>query len=180
MNYLLACLIAYLIGMIPVSPMQNMLIQADRSAFRTFRLVDVLPVIVLEIIKGAVAVVIAWLIAGVVAAHLAVIFVVLGALCPFIPFHYQSDGWGVAAGALLVISPIMILISLLIFLLSLFITRYFLWSTCLAVIAFLICLILFAAHVYVWLVAIGVIAMLSIQRPHFWKRKGWYIPWWRK
>lgn len=180
-NTLLACLMAYLIGMIPLSKKQRSIYQDDRSAFRTMRLLDILPILMIEICKGALAVVIAWLIGGAIAAHLAVICVVLGELCPLFPSRTPRSGWGVAAGAFLVISPVLILISLLVYLLSLLLTRYYIWSTLFACVAFMISLAFFAVHFSVWLIVICVAGMLVIQRPQFWHRKGWKRrPWWRR
>ncbi len=129
--------------------------------------------------KGAVAVLIAWMIAGIVAAHVAVIFVVLGEMCPCFPSRHPRNGWSVAAGALLVISPIFILISLGVYLLSLLITRTFVGSFFLAIIAFLLCLIFFAAQLYLWILVLSIAGMLTIHRPK-WLRKGLRIRRWRK
>lgn len=181
MNYILACLLAYVIGAIPLSREQKSLIQSDQSAFRTFRLPDILPVLALDICKGAIAVALAWLIGGAVCAHLAVIFVVLGEICPPFPTRYARSGWAVAAGALLVISPLLILISLIIYLLSLLLTRYFVWSTGLAIVAFVMGLIVFAVQFSVWLIVLCVAGMLAIHRPKYrWQRKSWGLPRWRR
>lgn len=174
MNLLLACLLSYLIGSFPLSRNQKAFFHMDRSAFRTFRISDTFGILLLDLCKGALAIVIAWFIAGIIAAHIAIIFVVLGEIYPCFPPRYSRNGWSVAAGAFLVVSPILILISLCIYLFSLIITRYFFWSTCLALISFFICLLVFAAHIYLWLIVICVAGMLTIHRPK-WLHKGWRI-----
>lgn len=179
MSFIIACLLAYLIGSVPISPTPKAFVHADYAAFRTLRIRDILSVFMLDMVKGALAVIIAWMIAGVVAAHMAVIFVVLGEVCPCFPPRSPRNGWAVAAGALLVVSPILILISLCIYLFSLLITRTFVGSFLLAAIAFVICLVLFAAHLYLWILVICLAGMLTIHRPK-WLRKGLKIRRWRR
>jgi acyl phosphate:glycerol-3-phosphate acyltransferase len=182
MSYLAACLLAYLLGSISFvpRPRTTSLLQVDQAAFRTQRLFDLWPVLAIDLTRGALAVGIAWLIAGTVAAHLAAICVVLGELAPPWPTRAPHPGLGVAAGALLVLGPLYMLISLAVYLLSLVLTRFVFWSTCLAALAFLLCLILFAAQLYLWLVVIGLAAMVCIQQPpSFKRRKGFRRPWWR-
>lgn len=179
MNLLLACFIAYLIGAFPISRRRKVLFPTDHSMFRTFRTSEFIEYFILDLLKGALAVAIAWLIGGVVAAHLSILFVVLGELCPCFPSGYPRYGWTVAAGGLLVVSPILILISLGVYLLSLLLTRYLVWSTFLALLAFLLCLIVFSVHLYLWLIIISVAGMLVLNRTH-WRRKGWHLPGWKK
>lgn len=164
MNVVCACLLAYLIGSIPPLRPPKMPFHTSDAAFHTLPIKNVLAIYFLDLGKGALAVITAWLMAGVVAAHFAVIFVVLGEVYPCFPSYHSRNGWAVAAGALLVISPILILISLCVYLLSLLLTRTFGLSFAIALLAFLIGLVLFAAQIYLWVLVIGLVGMLSIKR----------------
>lgn len=164
MKLVIACVLAYLIGSLPPFRPPRATIYANDAAFRTMPIQNVLLMFGLDIGKGAFAVILAWIIAGIGAAHLAVIFVVLGEAYPCFPFRHARNGWAVATGALLVISPVIILISLAIYLLSLLLTRTFGLSFAIALIAFFIGLVLWAAQIYFWLLVMGLVGLLSLHR----------------
>lgn len=177
MSIVFACLLAYFIGSIPL--VQTSILYSDSAAFRAYQTRDVFGSMILHMIKGALAVIIAWMIGGILAAHLAVIFVVLGECCPCFSIRVARNGWAVAAGALLIVSPIIMIITLLIYLLCLLVTRTFFFSFLFATIAFLISLILLAAQIYLWILVICLVSILTIQRPN-WFRRGYKIRWWRR
>lgn len=176
MKLLLAGCIAYLIGAIPLSRDLKVFDYTDHTAFRTFRISELLIFFILTLFKGALAVIIAWAIAGTVAAHLAIILAVVGELYPCFPSSRSRNGWAVAAGGLLVVSPIVILISFGVYLLTLLLTRTFFASFILSLIVFIICAIFFAMQISLWILVLGLIVLLLFPRSKW--RKGWRIKRW--
>lgn len=164
MKLVIACLLAYVIGSIPPLRPPKTPFHIHDAAFRTLPARDIIFAFILDVGKGALAVIVAWMIAGMAGAHLAVICVVMGEKYPCIPVYRSRNGWAVATGALLVISPLLILICLCIYLLALLLTRTFHFSFIIALLAFFIGLVLFAAQIYLWLLVIGLIGLLSMHQ----------------
>lgn len=175
MSLVFACLLAYFIGSIPL--VQTSILYSDSAAFRAYPMRDVFGTLILHMIKGAFAVIIAWIIGGMLAANLAVIFVVLGECCPCFSIRVARNGWAVAAGALLVVSPIIMIITLLIYLLCFLVTRTFFLSFLFAIIAFLIGLIVLAAQIYLWILVICLFSMLVVHRPNWFRRRLKILRW---
>ena len=102
-----------------------------------------------EWLKWAVAVGFAWYYAGLLVAHFAALVVVLTHMYPFYSRYSRSGIW-VAAGALLVLSPILTLVTLAIFCLSLLFVKQIRFALTLALIAFLLLAILLSVHLSIW------------------------------
>jgi glycerol-3-phosphate acyltransferase PlsY len=117
----------------------------------------------LDMIKGLCITFLAYLIAGWIAAYLAAIIAVVAAI-----FLAKCNTFAVAAGSTLVLSPILIVVGALAFLISLFITKYYFLSTYFTVAAVSIFGFVLAAHLAVWatIVCLGVMVCLE-QRSHF-------------
>jgi acyl-phosphate glycerol 3-phosphate acyltransferase len=172
MTFLLALLLAYLIGSLP-----SHFWVLSRSAYR-FRLPlltsltkrEAFLLIVIDLVKGMSATLIGFALAGWFAAYLAAIVVVVGSMYSVFLGFRGGNGLGVAAGALLILSPVLILIGILIYLLSLLTTRILFLSTLLTTVAMILFGVVLATHFAVWLVILILgLLILSRMRPR-WKR----------
>jgi glycerol-3-phosphate acyltransferase PlsY len=105
-----------------------------------------------DIARGMLATFFAYLIAGWGAAYAAAILAVFISL-----FLERNNTFAVAAGAILVLSPILILCGVVVFVLSLLSTKYYFLSTYLTVAAVVILGLVFAVHLAVW----GTIVLLG-------------------
>lgn len=149
MAYLFVVVTAYLLGSIPV---QAWIGKVRNGLVRTPVAAKELGMLGLEMAKGALAALIGLLLAGWSGASLAAVAVVFGETFPLGPAHKRGSGLTTAAGALFVLSPLLIFIGALIYLLSLLITRYHLLSTLCAVIGILLFGLILSVHLYIWLV----------------------------
>jgi glycerol-3-phosphate acyltransferase PlsY len=98
-----------------------------------------------DLLKGLCITFLAYMIGGWIAAYLASVLAVITTL-----FYPKCNTFAVAAGCTLVMSPILILIGIIVFIISLLITRYYFLSTYLTVAAVIILGLVFAAHIAVW------------------------------
>jgi acyl phosphate:glycerol-3-phosphate acyltransferase len=160
MAYLWAAAVAYLIGNIPVRAwiwqVRGRLIRVP-TARGNFWIPG------LEMVKGALAALIGLFVAGWTGASLAAIAVVCGETLPFGYAHARGSGLATAAGALFILSPLLIFIGALIYLFSLLITRYPPISTLCAVVGVLLLGLVLSVHLSIWLV-IGCLAGFVLLR----------------
>lgn len=119
-----------------------------------------------DLLKGFLATFLAWTIAGPTAAYLAAILVVLASFLPM----GRGNSLLIAAGAILVFSPILLLIGILAFVISLFATRYLSISTYLTTIAILLFGIVLVAHITVWLVICCLGILVCFDQRHLYQR----------
>lgn len=169
MAILFTSVFAYFIGAFPIQAWLY------RKGFR--RIPSPWTVIAIDVIKGSVATLIGLGVAGWVGASLSAIFVVVGSMYSvFLRFH-GGNGLSVSAGALLVLSPILLLIGLAIYGLSLLLTRMWFLSTLLTVIALLILGVMLASQLYVWMVLLflGTLIVLQ-QRVEYKQGRAGFIP----
>ncbi|MBA4494808.1 glycerol-3-phosphate acyltransferase [Paenactinomyces guangxiensis] len=166
MNILVVIGVAYLIGALPL---HSWLLPTRRAAFSApsfsaLHRQEAFALVVIDLFKGIGAVLIALFAGGWFAASLAAVAVVIGSMYSL--FFQGGKGVAVAAGALFVLSPLLVFIAFLSYLLSLFITRARMISAALAVIALICFGILLATHFYVWLVlfCLGIILFIA-QKP---------------
>lgn len=149
MAYLCAVVVAYLFGAIPVRAwvgnVRGRFIRAPVAPKELW-------ILGLEMVKGALATLIGLLLTGWTGASLAAVAVVFGETFPLGYTHTRGSGVTTAAGALFVLSPLLIFIGALIYILSLLITRYHLLSTLCAVIGVMLLGLILSAHLYVWMV----------------------------
>lgn len=155
MTVILVFVIAYLIGSLPVSFLWEWNWFRHRRMLSSIYQQNVhLPftILMIQIGKGVAAAVIGLLFAGWFGAAVAAIAAVAGDVFSVFRRFEGGDGAAVAAGALLVLSPFLILLGLLIYGLSLLVTRYFSLSTMVtAVVVMVLALVLFP-QLYVILV----------------------------
>ncbi|MCH5583364.1 glycerol-3-phosphate acyltransferase [Shimazuella sp. AN120528] len=113
--------------------------------------------------KGICVTYLAYLIGGWVAAYFASILAVITSM-----FSPICNSLAVASGATLVLSPILILLGIIVFVVSLLVTRYYFLSTYLAVAAVIILGLVFAAHIAIWatIVCLGIVICME-HRKHF-------------
>jgi acyl phosphate:glycerol-3-phosphate acyltransferase len=116
-----------------------------------------------DLIKGICVTVLAYLIAGWIAAYFAAVLAVVTTF-----FYLRCNTFAIATGATLVLSPVLILIGIIVFAISLFVTRYYFFSTYLTVAAVIILGLVFAAHLAVWatIVCLGIMVCVK-HRKHF-------------
>jgi len=169
MLILLASVLAYVIGAFPVQAW------LWGRGFRSSQPIWFTGVI--DVLKGILATLIGLVVAGWSGAYFAAIFVVIGSMYSiFLRFH-GGNGLSVSAGALLVLSPVLILIGAVIYGLSLLLTRMWFLSTLLTVVALLILGIIMVSQLYVWLVLLflGVVVVFH-QRQEFKRGRAGFIP----
>jgi glycerol-3-phosphate acyltransferase PlsY len=160
MKWLIICIIAYLIG---AFPFERWFLQYQRRV----RLIW----LGMDLVKGAVAVLVGLLLHGVIGGAVAAVLVVFGCLFSiFIPYE-SSRVLAVSAGALFVLSPLLIGLACLIFLLSLLLTRYQLLATILALLTVLILGLVLVSHLTVWVAVLCVSLLIFVQQKSQWK--GW-------
>ncbi|SHF29853.1 Glycerol-3-phosphate acyltransferase [Seinonella peptonophila] len=99
--------------------------------------------------KGVAAVLFAWFYVGPIVAYFCAIVVVIGHMYPFYS-NYSRSGLMVATGALIILSPIILIIAYAVFLLSLLVFRRPQLSLSLAVTAFFIFSIVMATSLTLW------------------------------
>lgn len=123
-----------------------------------FPLKEALLLILIDLLKGIVITLLGFALLGWVGAYLAAILVVVGSMYSCFLGFRGGLGLGVAAGALLVLSPVFFLFGLLILLFSLLLLRSLFIGALLALGAIILFGIVFATHLYVW----GIILLLAI------------------
>lgn len=116
-----------------------------------------------DLIKGIGITFLAYLIGGWGTAY---VTAVLGVIITL--FNLRCNTFAVAAGATLVLSPLLILIGCIVFVVSLLVTRYYFLSTYLTVAAVVILGLVFAAHIAIWftIFCLGIIVCVKHQK-HF-------------
>ncbi|MDN4592974.1 glycerol-3-phosphate acyltransferase, partial [Polycladomyces subterraneus] len=138
MRALIIALVAYGIGMFPFYGWWVGRRINGKVIMHTGPLQDVVLWVVLEMTKGALAVLIGLVMGGWFGASVAALMVVVGRLYPVVPAFRSGGGTAVAAGALFVLSPMLIVVGILIYLVSLLLTRYLGISTLLTTVAVMI------------------------------------------
>src|SRR5690242_20346575 len=151
MALLLSIGIAYLIGSVPID---GWLIQKNRR-FTLASKKEVFTYILMDMGKGMLATGIALSLSGWLAASLASIAVVWGSMYSLFDRFRGGSGLSVAAGSLFILSPVLILMGILIYTVSLFVTRYSSLSTMLTTLSVMILALFFASQLYVWIVILG-------------------------
>ncbi|TCS95913.1 glycerol-3-phosphate acyltransferase [Hazenella coriacea] len=148
MSFIIIISVAYVIG---AMPLDRWFIASSTSIYvvnpRGF-----IFVIIIDIFKGMIATLIALFVVGWWGAYIAAIIVVLGSMYSIFLGFQGGKGIAVAAGALFIISPFLILIGIFIYIFSLLLTRYLFFSTLFTVISLLGLGIIMAVHFSVWIV----------------------------
>lgn len=172
MIYIITISVAYVIGAIPFD---RWLVVRSGSIY-SISPKGFMIVIIIDIFKGIIATLIGLLCAGWWGAYLAAIIVVFGSIYSIFLGFQGGKGIAVAAGALFVISPLLILIGIFIYILSLLLTRYLFFSTLFTVVSLLGLGIIMAVHFSVWMVIflLGCLVLFHIKPS--WK----FNPRWKK
>jgi acyl phosphate:glycerol-3-phosphate acyltransferase len=160
MNEIIVLLIAYLLGAAPFEKwfMDYQSISHTTPTFQSVIKQEILMVILIDLCRGVVATLVALWVGNWFVACLAAILVVVGSMYSIFYGFEGGRGLAVAAGALCVLSPVLILFGIVVYALSLLLTRYFFISTLLTIIAVFVLGILLATH----LAIMGVIFFCSI------------------
>lgn len=177
MGFLLSVAVAYIIGAFPLQ--RGMFLRSSPYGKGGNQRIYVM---VMEMIKGAVATLLALLIGSWLSASFAAIFVVLGSMYSIFLGFKGDRGVAVATGALLVLSPLLFLIGVGVFLLLLLVTKYFDLATLVATVIVMIVAVFFVQHVYVWVGTICVGSLLLCNQRIDWGQiKGkWKLPFFNK
>lgn len=146
MSIFLSIFVAFIVGSIPIPILRGY----RRFSFWLF---------LVEWLKGAIVVAFAWYYAGLLVAHFAALVVVLAHMYPFYSRYSRSGIW-VAAGALLILSPVLTLVAVGIFFLSLFFCRQIRFAMMLSMIGFVILAVLLSVHISIWVLCILLAAFL--------------------
>lgn len=131
----------------------------------------VLWVLLLDFFSGFLAVLLAWLLFGFFVAHLAAILVILGQMFSCFCNFRERTAYAVAAGALLVLCPLLILIGFFLYLLSLLLTRYILLSSLLATIGVVILSFVLVSQLSVIILICVIGTFLAIRQQLNWKKR---------
>lgn len=179
MTYLWAVAVAYLIGTIPVRAWAG---NVGGPLIRGWGIPKELWIFGLESAKGALAALIGLFLGGWTGASLAAVAVVFGETFPIGYARMRGSGLATAAGALFVLSPLLIFIGALIYIFSLLITRYHFLSTLCAVIGVLLLGLILYAQLYLWLVIFCLVGFilprLKSNRNRFPRRRKPF--WWKR
>jgi glycerol-3-phosphate acyltransferase PlsY len=160
MTYLFAVVAAYLLGSIPVRPWFG---KVRKGLIRTPAAEKELWILASEMAKGVLAASAGFLLAGWTGASLAAVAVVFGEIVPLGSARRRGNGAATAAGALFVLSPLLIFIGALIYFLSLLITRYPPFSILCAAIGVLLFGLILSVHLYVWLVILCLVGLILLR-----------------
>lgn len=136
----------------------------------------------LQMVKGALATLTGLLLAGWTGGALAAAAAVLGDLFSLFRHVHGGGGVAVAAGGLLILSPLLVALGMSIYLLTLVLTRYFSVSVLFASIGVMVFSLVLFPGVYVVLVVLfagGVIWLRNRGRPDRWF-KGMEPPVWKR
>lgn len=180
LNYLIVIIFAYLIGSFPVHWVgkQKRVYSYTAPSFHHVFHKELLLLVLLDVGKGMFATLLGLSIAGWLGACLAAIAVVVGSMYScFLQFR-GGKGLAVSAGAVFILSPILILLGVLLYCFFLLTTRYLFLSNLLTIIAVIVLGIVFVTQLYVWflILCLGIILIFH-QKPD-WKRfrRRWKLP----
>ncbi|MBH8604629.1 glycerol-3-phosphate acyltransferase [Thermoactinomyces sp. CICC 10522] len=172
MALFISIIIAYFIGALPFDwwVVTKPAYRLRPPSFSVLNRREAFVLIVIDLVKGMAATLIGFSVAGWMGAYLAAVAVVVGSLYSVFLGFRGGTGIGVAAGALLILSPLLILIGILIYLFSLLTTRVLFVSTLLTTTAMIIFAVVLATQIYVWMVIIVVGGLILYRIRPKWKR----------
>lgn len=167
LTYVIIAIMSYLLGTIPSLRLIGL---PNRQSFvRRSSLIYVLGlrrslgIVGIDFAKGVIAVLLGLIAAGWGGACIAALAVNVGAAFPVFPSFRGNTCTATAAGALLVLSPLLLLVGLGIFMLTLFLTQYLSLSTLLSTAVVLMLLIFFPPAwfvlVVIFLLGVGVLIL---------------------
>lgn len=161
LSWIFVITMAYLIG--AFSPIWCLRICSIRYPTR-------LLLILFDVMRGVLAVGLGLLLAGWIGAWIAFLFIVLGNWYPFHPSCKPGNGIWIGVGSLIVLSPILAILGGLIFLASIFLTRFVFLSTWLTIAGICILSLFFVSQIATWFVLFGLGFCFIYRQKHHWKR----------
>lgn len=174
MALFISILTAYGIGMIPFAQLWYK--KGGRGVPRyPNRRGKGLPQVMIDLGKGVTATLIGLSVAGWVGASLSAVGVVLGHTYPVFAIQQGGRGAAVAAGALFVLSPLVIAVGLVVFLISLLVTRYVTLATLFTILAVILITFLLSVQLWIMLITIalaGVVLFRDRRNLKRWRRGG--------
>jgi acyl phosphate:glycerol-3-phosphate acyltransferase len=156
MTWLLVLGLAYVIGALPCHwwALSRSHSEQHGVGYTQLPLKEAFLLLVIDLVKGMAATLLGIALLGWVGAYLAAILVVVGSVYScFLDFR-GGTGLGVAAGALLILSPILVVVGVLIFILALLLMRSLVVATLLTGAALFLFGMVLATHVMVWLIVL--------------------------
>lgn len=163
---LLILLAAYLTGALPL---HLWALGRPASHFTLYRR-EIFLVIVIDLVKGMAAALFGLALAGWMGACLAAVFVVVGSMYSVFQGFRGGYGLSVAAGALLILSPVLILFGIIVYFISLLATRYLFVSTLLTTIVMMIAGLVLATHFYALAVILITGGLILLRTRPDWRR----------
>ncbi|MFC7441889.1 glycerol-3-phosphate acyltransferase [Laceyella putida] len=188
MTWLLILCLAYVIGALPchwwVCPYP--LSHKKVLIYSQLPKKEALLLTVIDLVKGISATLLGFAVLGWVGAYLAALLVVAGSMYSCFLGFRGGTGLGVAAGALLILSPLFLLFGVLIYLLGLLLVRSLFAAALLTAVAIILFGIVFVTHMYVWgiVLVLGAVMLFRLCPRWFGTKKRWDRPYrfppWKK
>lgn len=165
-KFLIILLAAYLTGALPL----HLWALGRPPSHFTLHRRETFLVIVIDLVKGMAATLFGLALGGWLGACLGAILVVVGSMySAFLGFR-GGYGLSVAAGALLILSPMLILFGIIVYFISLLATRYLFISTLLTTIAMMILGLVLATHFYALAVIFIIGCLIFLRTKPKWRR----------
>ncbi|WP_124728178.1 glycerol-3-phosphate acyltransferase [Staphylospora marina] len=172
MKWLLAVIIAYLIGAFPLHlwAVPRLSVAGRIPPPHALYPREAFLLVLIDVVKGMAATLLAFGVAGWAGACFAAVTVTLGSMYSVFLGFRGGRGLAVAAGALLILSPVLMFIGVIIWLLSLAATRYLFLASFFTTVGVILLGLVFISQMTVWFVVLvlGVLILLRL-RPG-WKR----------
>ncbi|MGX9707654.1 glycerol-3-phosphate acyltransferase PlsY [Laceyella sediminis] len=156
MTWLLVLGLAYVIGAFPCHWWACSRPHSEQNGvgYAQLPLKEAFLLLVIDLVKGMAATLLGFALLGWVGAYLAAILVVVGSVYScFLDFR-GGTGLGVAAGVLLILSPILVVVGVMIFILAMLLVRSLFVATLLTGVALFLFGMVLATHVMVWLIVL--------------------------
>ncbi|KFZ41481.1 MULTISPECIES: glycerol-3-phosphate acyltransferase [Thermoactinomyces] len=125
--------------------------------------------IVIDLVKGMAATLFGMALGGWPGACFAAVLVVAGSMYSVFLGFQGNYGLTVAAGALLILSPVLVLVGIIIYFFSLLFTRYLFLSTLLTTMAMIILGLILVTHFYAWLVILVLGSLILFRMKPNWR-----------
>lgn len=165
MNFLYIIAGAYLMGALPLH-----LWALGKNPYRIkLQQREYFLIIVIDLVKGMAAALFGLALGGWLGAGLAAVLVVTGSMYSVFLGFQGNYGLSVAAGALLILSPVLVIFGIIIYFFSLLLTRYLFLSTLLTTIAMIILGFILVTHFYAWLVILILGSLILFRMKPKWR-----------
>ncbi|MBA4603038.1 glycerol-3-phosphate acyltransferase [Thermoactinomyces mirandus] len=166
MKFLIIMVAAYLTGALPL----HLWALGRSPSHFTLHRREIFLVIVVDLVKGMAVTLFGLALGGWPGACLAAILVVVGSMYSVFLGFRGGYGLSVAAGALLILSPMLILFGIIVYVISLLATRYLFISTLLTTIAMILLGLVLATHFYALVAILIVGGLIFLRTKPKWRR----------